>query len=314
MASAPCQYRDAWGGRPALAPLKEAAIHALIPLVRALTRYAPSARAQAALWTRVVRPYFAWHAHGFTARTTFGARLAGDTQEVLEQSIYYFGVWEPNLSGWMSERLRPGDVFIDVGANVGYFSLLGSRCVGEAGYVVAIEASPANFSTLRANLDRNRARNVRAVNVAASDHRATVKLFGGPSSHTGLASVLAEQGAGVEGEVESAPLGELVTRSEWERTRLVKIDVEGAEGLVVAGLAGLLEDAPADLELVVEVHPGNGERVVPALEAAGFHPYRIEIAYPPLHPGVSRPRPFRVERSAEADDHLIFSRRDTDKL
>jgi hypothetical protein len=50
--------------------------------------------------------------------------------------IYYFGVWEPNITRWIVRRLASGDMFIDVGANVGYYSLLASKLVGESGSVV----------------------------------------------------------------------------------------------------------------------------------------------------------------------------------
>lgn len=76
----------------------------------------------------------------------------------------------------MAERLKPGDVFVDVGANIGYFSLLASKLVGPGGRVVAIEASPEVFDLLRRNLELNKAHNVRAVNVAISDREGSLQL------------------------------------------------------------------------------------------------------------------------------------------
>src|SRR5262249_10578177 len=124
----------------------------LIPLIRAYVRYTPRTIDKRLFWSKVVNPHFAWQSHEFVATTVFGTRLAGNTIEILQQYVYYFGMWEPNLTRWIWERLRPGDTFIDVGANIGYFSLLAAKRVGATGRVVAIEASPKIFSALQCNL------------------------------------------------------------------------------------------------------------------------------------------------------------------
>lgn len=71
-----------------------------------------------------------------------GVRMSVDTKDIVQRYLYQFGIWEPSLSGWLARTLRPGDVFVDVGANIGYYSLLAARLVGHLGSVVAIEASP----------------------------------------------------------------------------------------------------------------------------------------------------------------------------
>src|SRR4051794_12278193 len=161
-------------GRQPIAALKHGSVHALIPVLRAALRYGPRGGWSQALWWRLVDPYFAWHSHRFVARTRFGSKVEGDTCEILQQHIYYFGAWEADLSQWIAGRLGTGDVCVDVGANAGYFSLLASDIVGDSGAVVAIEASPRVFEILQANLARNRARNVRPVNIAAADSSDTV--------------------------------------------------------------------------------------------------------------------------------------------
>ena len=49
----------------------------------------------------------------------FGSKIAGNTNDIIPQYIYYFGLWEPHLTRWIQRRLAPGDTFIDVGANIG---------------------------------------------------------------------------------------------------------------------------------------------------------------------------------------------------
>src|SRR5205823_8966527 len=111
--------------------------------------------------------------------------IGGDTRDTIQQYIYYFGVWEPHLTRWIVRRLVCGDAFIDVGANVGYYSLLASKLVGTSGSVVAIEASPATFKILQSNLALNQVRNVRAMNVAVYHSKTAMKVFRGSEYDVG---------------------------------------------------------------------------------------------------------------------------------
>ena len=75
--------------------------------------------------------------------------------DVLSEWIFYTGAWQPALTAWLRRALAPGDVFVDVGANTGYFALLAAALVQDGGSVVAIEASPATHERLRTNLAPN---------------------------------------------------------------------------------------------------------------------------------------------------------------
>ena len=309
--------------RGARARMTHAAIHALIPLIRAYVRYGPFERTKRIFWESIAEPYFAWHAHRFLARTAFGLKVAGDTTDILPQYLYYFGVWEPNLTRWVSRRLDPGDVFVDVGANAGYFSLLASTLVGESGSVVAIEPLPALYEATRANVARNGLRNVRTVNVAASDRVGRLELFRGPASHTGLTSLVAEPGLELECEVESLPLSAILDDEELRRARLVKIDVEGAEAAVVAGMESLLRSGRRDLEVLVEIHPKQLARmnkspndVLDAFFEAGFRAYRVENDYEGasyVAGPVIRPQRLRGPIPLDCETNLVLSRRELER-
>jgi FkbM family methyltransferase len=299
----------------------------LIPVLRGYLRYFPMTTVKRALWTRVVNPYFAWHSHPFVARTVFGRRIAGDTTELLQQYIYYFGLWEPHLTRWISTRLRPGDTFVDVGANIGYFSLLASKLVGKSGQVVAIEASPKNFRMLQTNLAINRAQNVRAVNVAAADKCELVEVFSGNEHFTGVASIFGagkrERGVIAEGRVQAAPLTEILQRTEIRNARLIKIDVEGSEWRAMHGLSDLLRRGRDDLEVVLEINPECGalqgrhpEEIVSAFRAAGYHPYQIENNYEAVSylPPYRIKRPVRMRGPIERLTDAVFSRQDLEML
>ena len=74
--------------------------------------------------------------------TAEGDRVACHLPDLIQMYLYVFGVWEPDLAAYIRSRLNEGDVCVDVGANIGFDTLIASRKVGPSGGVVAIEASP----------------------------------------------------------------------------------------------------------------------------------------------------------------------------
>jgi hypothetical protein len=75
----------------------------------------------------------------YIGKTYFGAFMHCDLSDLTQSYIFHFGVWEPEISHLVSRILRPDDVFVDIAANVGYDSLLGSSLVGPQGRVISIE-------------------------------------------------------------------------------------------------------------------------------------------------------------------------------
>ena len=278
-------------------------------------RHAPGSLGKARLADRVDRA-LQDRPRPFSATTRFGAQLAGTTTDLLQRYVYAFGVWEPNLTSWMASRLRPGDTFVDVGANIGYFSLLAAPLVRPGGTVVAIEASPSIFAALADNVARNPDRNVRVVNVAACDTRRSLPVWLAGPAHLGATTTADSLGRTWEAQVEGRPLPEILSLDEQRGARLIKIDVEGSEAAVVRGLMPLLAAARPDLELVVEVNGSHApvgdaaDDLIDALCGRGFHLYEIPNDYAPSSVATTR-RPARPIRctsnpgSRAAD--LVFS-------
>jgi FkbM family methyltransferase len=300
----------------------------IIPPTRAYLRYAPVSFGKRALWNHLVGPRLAWAPHVFEARTTFGSHVRGNTIDHIQRYLYYFGVWEPHITRWISATLAEGDAFIDVGANLGYYSLLAATRVGPRGHVVAIEASPTIFANLGANLAKNHADRVRALNVAVSDQSGRVRVFQGSADNTGTTTIVADTAARgtdftVECEVDAAPLGALLTEEEIRRTRIIKIDVEGAELAVARGLVGLLARLPPAAEIIVEVGPdrlntkdASAVTIMDLFKEAGYFPYAVRNDYsaedylPPTR--IEAPKRIRGPLLEQTD--VVFSRRDADVL
>ncbi|MHC4651035.1 MAG: FkbM family methyltransferase [Planctomycetota bacterium] len=268
--------------------------------------------------------------HGALAEeslTSWGSRIEARLPDLIQMYIYLFGVWEPDITTFIRARLGLGDTFIDVGANVGYDTLLAAKHVGETGRVAAIEASPTIFRALQDNLARNGVSDrVRPVNMAASDTPGRVHIHPGPVCNLGLSTTLASRGFAAEAEVPAAPLADLLEPQEIETARLVKIDVEGAEDRVLAGMQTFLEKCPSQVEILVELSPAwwsdhqrTPQQVLEPLLEAGFHAYRIDNNLWPwryLWPNDVRP-PRRVrqpllKRVKRID--LVLSRLDQEQL
>jgi FkbM family methyltransferase len=295
-------------------------------LLRQYVRYAPGSWVAPRI-NRHVDFYFARHPRRFTARATHGFLIAGETRDILQRYLFLYGVWEPNLTSWIASTLKRGDVLVDVGANIGYYSLLASGAVGPGGRVVSVEASHSIFKLLQFNLALNHAGNVRAVNRAAADVSGVLRLFRGPTYNLGASTTFQKPGYQDEGPIEAQPLHELLTHEDIERARIIKIDVEGAELAVVKGLLPLLAAGRHDLEIVTECGGGPRESpsaaesragIVEMLVKPGFNVYRIPNDYSPdaymRQNRTSRPaRVLNPERIVDECD-LVFSRRNALEL
>lgn len=250
------------------------------------------------------------------ATTQFGARMFCDPRDLIQRMILHFGVWEPEVSQVLVENLAPGDVFVDIGANVGYDTLLASSRVGPEGRVVAIEASPRTFALLQRNLAVNAsASNVRPVNVAVSDRPGTLALYEVNPANIGAASTLASRGGTLHASVEALPLEQILTAEEMSRLRLIKIDVEGAEPPILRHMLDQLPAYPQTMDIVVEATPEDDraawEDVFQRLRAAGFAAWGIENEYE-LDWYLRWRRPTglkRVESMPECQQDLLFTRR-----
>lgn len=154
---------------------------------------------------------------------------------------YRLGTNELPVQIAIAAALSPGDVFFDVGANVGFFALLAGRIVGTAGSVHAFEPVPANAARIRANARRNGLANVDVVEVAISDTAgATTLLLAAHPGGAAVASAGVPPDATGSIQVTTATIDGLVQEGRVPPPALVKIDVEGAEAQVLAGMVGTM--------------------------------------------------------------------------
>ncbi len=183
------------------------------------------------------------HAH-FFVRTPEELRIlesaggAGGEQRVVAEALRF---------------LRTGDAVFDIGANVGLYTVLFSKSVGDSGQVIAFEPEARTCEHLLANLKLNKARNVRCFRKALGERTGRASLFTG--SIIGGGSLVAQNGAGhAEQIVELAAGDELVAAEKLPTPRAVKINVEGYEYSVIQGLRNTLKERGCEM-IICEIHP-----------------------------------------------------------
>jgi len=174
-------------------------------------------------------------------------------------AVIYAGVPEWEHGCFVRDYLAPGDVFVDVGANIGVYSLIAAGVSGTE--VVAYEPSTASFARLAENIELNRvSRRVHAQRLAVGDRVSTVSLsVGRDTTNVVLGDDSLTSQVGATEPVEQTTLDASLDADRAGRVAVVKIDVEGREDLVLAGAEQLLRRVRP--VLVIEAND------VPALRA-----------------------------------------------
>ncbi len=146
----------------------------------------------------------------------------------------WLGTYEREKRQEFERSLSPGDVLYDIGANVGFYTVLGASIVGSDGAVYAFEPMPRNLEFLRRHAAINRLENVRVIDAAVSDSAGTATFD--DTQHPSMGSL----SAGGTLTVRTVRIDDLVASGELRPPTVVKIDVEGAEEMVLAGAAETL--------------------------------------------------------------------------
>lgn len=166
-------------------------------------------------------------------------KLAISLDSEISRCVYIEGVYEPNQFYFLSKFLKKGTVFIDVGANVGLYSLFASRLVGKTGQVVAIEPSRREFNRLKQNLKMNKTKNIKALKLALTDSNAIKKLNVAVSPYDGHNSFgpfgYETTKTDHTEDVVTKTLDKLIQETTIKQIDAIKIDVEGAELSVLKG-------------------------------------------------------------------------------
>jgi FkbM family methyltransferase len=263
------------------------------PVVRRL----PAGRYRLMNWLcrRPVAPFWAR-----TPRHLGGCAFCCDLRDSIAREVCFTGRYEPQETALLLRLLGPGATFVDVGANWGYFSLLGASLVGPGGRVVSLEPDPRLFALLEANVRRNDLQQVTACQVAAADTAGTLRLagFDEAGGNWGLSRLAGGDGA-THFEVAARPIDELLDEQNVDRVDLLKMDIEGAEDLALRGMREGLRRGRYR-RVLLEVHPTllaergrSVSEVLGLLRDAGYRGWHVDHS-----PAATRQAAYRASLDA----------------
>lgn len=204
-----------------------------------------------------------------------------DTRDSVQARIYYFKSYEPNIEKLIVDSLSEGSCFFDVGSNVGYFSIIAAKRVGETGRVHAFEPLPKNYRVLEVNSQINGLDNVVINKAVVSDKEGEV-IFYPPNDpdEWGTGSVIGGNKAEAF-KIPSITLENYVRSKNIKRVDLVKIDTEGSEFHVIAGFKCVLEETGFP-KIICEVNENwlklantQPQDLIASLRHFGYRIYKI---------------------------------------
>jgi FkbM family methyltransferase len=196
---------------------------------------------------------------------------------------YWLGTYEAELQATLRSLVKPGMVAYDVGANIGYISLMLARLAGEQGRVFAFEALPENVKRVQANLQLNNLDGrVTVVAVAVVGESGPVHFLVGPSNGMGKAEGSAGRQEITYAEtitVEGISLDEFVFQKGNLPPQLIKIDIEGGEVLALPGMQRVLEEYHP--LILMELHGPEAARAAwTVFQAAQYRVCRMQAGFP----------------------------------
>lgn len=210
-------------------------------------------------------------------------RFLVDPVSNLGASLASSGEYEPEMRRTLEKFLARGCTFVDIGANEGYFSVIGRKLVGDAGRVVAVEPQSRLLPILEENFRLNAVTEVQLVHGAVSNAPGKANLHISPDTNTGSTSLDRSTSYSLPTEqTEVMTLTELFSRHAVVRADLVKMDIEGFEYEAILGSRELFT-AGRIKAFALELHPPRIERR--GLKVADITNFLTEAGYA-LEPGL----------------------------
>ena len=237
-------------------------------LLRCYLKYFPLRDGKISIY-KLFNEHLAPSSHLVEVEINLGFKLLLDLKEPSQRMIYFFGNYdERHEIALLRKLLAPGDVFWDIGANIGFYTLTASTLVGPEGLVVAFEPGPQAWRALMANLHLNHRTNIIPFKLAVTDAYGWVTLYSRPEIADGGASLIPPPDPSSRADLcPAVNLDGFYKDFGGAPPTFIKLDVEGAEDRVLAGSRRLLAGPDPPL-LLIEMN--NPQTVSDYLQNLGF--------------------------------------------
>ena len=206
-------------------------------------------------------------------------RIRLEIDEWIQQQIFFFGDFDRRGMEYLERTLDQGDVFVDIGANIGCYSLVAAGKVRPEGKVIAFEPVTEIHAKLKDNLKLNAMHWARAEKKAVFDKDGTVVLHLAGSDNLGMSSVHRHDAEnGRTEEVKTVCLDNYLVDAGVDRVDLIKIDIEGAELEALKGMTNILNHfRPALIIEVLDPDSAEGKEVFDVLKTLNYRPYSLQL-------------------------------------
>lgn len=175
--------------------------------------------------------------------------------EHIQQQLFWYGFYEKELGDLLKKIIKPNDVFIDVGANIGYFSLLVAHRFSSA-TVISFEPVTDLYKKMNDNITLNNTKNIISENVAAGELNGEKEIFVSAPDNLGMSSFhKPENYSGYKEKAKVVAIDEWFKGSGLPRIDLIKLDIEGSELAALKGMQEILQNFKPFL--IVEINPGT---------------------------------------------------------
>lgn len=186
--------------------------------------------------------------------------------EHIQQQLFWYGHYEKEIGDLLKRIVKPNNVFVDLGANIGYFSLLVAH-ISPTSSVISFEPVTDLYQRMNDNIALNRIKNIKTVNAAVGEINEEKELFVSAADNLGMSSFhKPENYSGNKDKVEVVTLDDWSKIAGLSQIDIIKLDIEGSELAALRGMKEILkEQKPV---LIVEINPET-------LSRFGLTPYRI---------------------------------------
>ncbi len=199
----------------------------------------------------------------------------------VQENLFFLGEYEDAELKFTEKSLNPGDVFLDIGANIGLYSLYAFKSVGNSGRVISFEPLKVNFNTLSHNVSINNARNIVLENIGISDREGEIEiLYDEHEANLGMASSYLSDYSHSQ-KIATISIDQYMDRNPVEKVDFIKIDIEGGEYQALLGMKNtLIKHSPILLieinEEVLSRTPHNEKDILMFLKDLGYEKQAID--------------------------------------
>lgn len=192
----------------------------------------------------------------------------------IQQNLYFLNQYEKIELDFLKKRVKEGSVFVDIGANIGLFSLTASKLVGNKGSVISFEPFSKNYDSLHTNISLNRFTNIQIEQVAIGDTiENTTLYYNEKEKNFGMVS-MNETDYSIKEKTTVITLDSYVTKNKIDAIDFIKIDIEGNEFSALNGMKTVLTNLNPILliEILTDVEL---KQIVPYLKSFGYKKYYL---------------------------------------